>query len=52
MKQPPPPVADSAATANSLHKMEGKHPRMFRGPADIIGDTTKNALTPKMVKME
>ena len=43
-RQPAPPrVADSTATANSVRQMEGKHIRTFRGPADILGDTTKNA---------
>jgi hypothetical protein len=46
----PPPVADSAATAKAVHAIEGKHPRTFRGPADILGDTTKNARTPPMVR--
>jgi hypothetical protein len=31
--------------------MEGKHARTFRGPADILGDTTKNARRPPMVKL-
>jgi hypothetical protein len=50
MKQLPPPLADSAATAKAFHETERKHPRTFRGPADIIGDTTKNARKPPMVK--
>jgi hypothetical protein len=30
--------------------MEGKHMRTFRGPDDILGDTTKNARKPPMVR--
>jgi hypothetical protein len=50
-RQPAPPrIADSAATAHSVRQMEGKHMRTFRGPADILGDTTKNARKPPMVR--
>jgi len=50
-KQPaPPPVADSAQTANTMQQMQGKEMRTFRGPADILGDTTRNVRKPAMVK--
>jgi hypothetical protein len=50
-KQPPPPhLADSATTAKTFQQMEGKHARTFNGPSDILGDTTKNARKPAMVK--
>jgi nitrous oxide reductase accessory protein NosL len=37
-----PQAADSAATANAVQRLEGKTMRTFKGPADILGDTTKN----------
>ncbi len=53
-KQPaPPPVADSTSTAKTVQQMQGKEMRTFKGPADILGDTTKNArdfLTPSVRK--
>jgi hypothetical protein len=52
-KQPAPPhVADSGQTANTVQQMHGKAMRTFRGPADILGDTTKNARKPPMVKLK
>ncbi|HET6401242.1 MAG TPA: hypothetical protein VFH95_07560 [Candidatus Kapabacteria bacterium] len=49
-KQPaPPPMADSAATANSVRALEGKHFHTFRGPADVLGDTTKNRRNPPLI---
>lgn len=46
-RQPAPlPMADSTATANSVRRMEGKHFRVFSGPAEILGDTTKNERNP------
>jgi hypothetical protein len=52
-KQPaPPPVADSATTAKAGQSIQGKKMRTFRGPADILGDTTKNARKPPMRKSE
>jgi hypothetical protein len=50
-KQPAPMhLADSAATSKTFQQMEGKHARTFNGPADILGDTTKNARKPAMVR--
>jgi hypothetical protein len=51
MKQAGPPhPADSVTTANAVQAMHGKVMRTFRGPADILGDTTKNQRNPKFVK--
>jgi hypothetical protein len=36
------PVADTAATKNAVERLEGKTMRTFKGPAEILGDTTKN----------
>jgi hypothetical protein len=50
-RQPAPPrMSDSVATANSVQRMEGKHFHIFRGPADVLGDTTKNQRKPPMVR--
>jgi hypothetical protein len=46
----PPRVADSTQTANTVRQMHGKEMRTFRGPADILGDTTKNARKPAMIQ--
>jgi hypothetical protein len=48
----PPRVADSTQTANTVRQMHGKPMRTFRGPADILGDTTKNARKPAMVQQK
>jgi len=51
VKQPiPQPTTDSARTAKTVQEMQGKPIHTFRGPADILGDTTKNARKPKWVK--
>jgi hypothetical protein len=50
-KQTPPSImADSTVTAKTFQQLEGKHARTLNGPADILGDTTKNARKPVMVK--
>lgn len=46
------PIADSTTTTNSVRQMEGAHFRLFRGPADILGDTTKNERKPPIVRMQ
>ncbi|HWF43290.1 MAG TPA: hypothetical protein VG537_01485 [Candidatus Kapabacteria bacterium] len=48
-KESPPRPADSSTTANAVQQMQGKTMRTFRGPADILGDTTKNQRNPKFV---
>ncbi|MDP4200142.1 MAG: hypothetical protein Q8922_12265 [Bacteroidota bacterium] len=41
-KTTPVHLADSTATTNAVREIQGKQMRTFRGPADILGDTTKN----------
>lgn len=38
----PPRATDSVSTAKAVREIHGKQMRTFRGPADILGDTTKN----------
>jgi hypothetical protein len=52
-KQPAPPrIPDSARTSNAVQEMQGKKMRTFHGPSEILGDTTKNARHPPMVKVK
>jgi hypothetical protein len=37
-----PRPADSSSTATAVQRLEGKTMRTFKGPAEILGDTTKN----------
>ena len=47
-----PHIPDSARTSNAVQEMQGKKMRTFHGPSEILGDTTKNARHPPMVKSE